>query len=222
MNQRAARPALEALGVFAGLCVAMAALTRLGDLSRPLRFLTGLTAPNLMLWAPLAIVYFARRDFTAYGLTFELWPKRLLRGFLMVGTLLPPFVLGYWVFWDKIVGRELAWRLDWSLLPTLLTQFLVVSIPEEVFFRGYLLPSFAQAWPSRPLPFIGEYGPAIVVTAACFAVAHVAAEPRAMRLFVFFPALLFGLLRVRTGSVIAPIAAHTLANTMMYVMEGRV
>jgi membrane protease YdiL (CAAX protease family) len=86
----------------------------------------------------------------------------------------------------------------WSLP----TQLLFVALPEEVFFRGTLQPSL----PVKK-PWI-----AILITSAVFALAHLAKVQDPTRLLVFFPSLLFGWLRLRTGSVIPGVVFHALCN----------
>jgi hypothetical protein len=54
--------------------------------------------------------------------------------------------------------------------------------------------------------------PAILVTSAVFALGHVATIHDPGRLAVFFPSLVFGWLRARTGGVGAAIAFHALCN----------
>ena len=52
----------------------------------------------------------------------------------------------------------------------------------------------------------------LILTCAAFALGHVLTEPNPGRLAVFFPALVFGWLRARTGGVGASIVFHALCN----------
>jgi hypothetical protein len=94
----------------------------------------------------------------------------------------------------------------------LAAQVVIVALPEEAFYRGYLQSRFEDAWPSRGRLFGAPVGPAILVTSAVFALGHVATIRDPGRLAVFFPSLAFGWLRARTGGVGAPIAFHALCN----------
>ena len=53
---------------------------------------------------------------------------------------------------------------------------------------------------------------AIVVSATCFALAHVIVQGRMVCLLTFFPGLLLAWLFVRTRTLLAPILFHGLAN----------
>ena len=55
-------------------------------------------------------------------------------------------------------------------------------------------------------------GPGVVLASVIFALGHVATIHQPARLAVFFPALVFGWLRARTGGVGASIAYHALCN----------
>jgi membrane protease YdiL (CAAX protease family) len=94
---------------------------------------------------------------------------------------------------------------------TAATQLIGVALPEEAFYRGYLQSRFGRVFTvagSKHAPWV-----AIVVTSAIFALGHVATLPYAARLAVFFPSLLFGWLRSRTGGIGASTVFHALCNT---------
>jgi hypothetical protein len=100
-----------------------------------------------------------------------------------------------------------------------LHQVLYVAVAEEVFFRGYI-----QANVMRLLAGLRKGSPtihqaiAIFVSAACFALAHVIVQGRAISLLTFFPGLLLAWLFVRTRTLLAPILFHGLANVTYGVM----
>jgi membrane protease YdiL (CAAX protease family) len=92
-------------------------------------------------------------------------------------------------------------------------QIVYVAVPEELFFRGYLQgvlrDSIQSLAPARP-----RFWNPLAITAAAivFAAAHVAVFRSPVYALVFFPALLFGWLRARTGGIAAPILCHAFAN----------
>jgi membrane protease YdiL (CAAX protease family) len=123
---------------------------------------------------------------------------------------LPPFWLGF-VFW---YGAEGAFTptVDWRLLDEALGQLLVIALPEEAFFRGYLQTSLEERWPPRHRVLGAPLGWAVVVTSAVFALGHLATVPEPARLAVFFPSLAFGWLRARTGGIGAGVLYHASCN----------
>ena len=67
--------------------------------------------------------------------------------------------------------------------------------------------------------FGARLGPAFWLTAALFALGHLAVF-QFWRLGVFFPALLFGWMRERSGTVVAPALFHASANLLEKVLEA--
>jgi membrane protease YdiL (CAAX protease family) len=102
----------------------------------------------------------------------------------------------------------------------ILDQLLVVALPEEFFYRAYLQTSLTRAWGPGPGRLLGApVGAAFFATQALFALGHLA-ELHPWRLAVFFPALLFGWLRVRTGSIVPAILVHALSNLLLLALEA--
>ncbi|MCC6644436.1 MAG: CPBP family intramembrane metalloprotease [Polyangiaceae bacterium] len=172
-----------------------------------------------------------RRHGLSLGGLFErdarLDPLRLLRSLalacgvalLVAAVIFPPFVVGYPIYWGKIVGRALHYQGHPIALPPrfgeeVLGQVFVIALPEEAFFRGYLQTRLEGAWPSGARVLGATVGPALVVTSLVFALGHVATQPQLPRLAVFFPSLLFGVLRGATGGVGASVAFHAMCNLL--------
>ena len=90
-------------------------------------------------------------------------------------------------------------------------QPFVVALPEEFFFRGWMQTRLKRAFPEGTQVFGVTVGPALLLTAALFALVHLTIF-QAYRLAVFFPALLFGWLRERTGTVVGSTLLHAACN----------
>jgi membrane protease YdiL (CAAX protease family) len=133
----------------------------------------------------------------------------------------PALFLGLWVLTllhlpvplRPIIPERQGW-LAW-----LLYQFFYVAVAEEVLFRGYVQAN-AQRWLSR----LGR-GPgprpqaiAIFISAGCFALAHVIVQGQITPILTFLPGLVLGWLFLRTGSLLAPILFHGLANVCYAIM----
>jgi hypothetical protein len=126
--------------------------------------------------------------------------------------------LGYWADWmaancgrwSGVEGLHFRVPADFALLA--LTQIVVVAIPEELFFRGYLYSRLEQRWPSRRQVLGAQVGKTLLVTSALFALGHVLVDFNLQRSAVFFPALVFGWMRARTGSIAAGVVFHALCN----------
>jgi len=104
----------------------------------------------------------------------------------------------------------------WILAPS---QILVVAVPEEVFFRGYLMSRFEMRWPSRRRFWGAAVGWPLVVSSLLFATGHFLVDLQPARLAVFFPAMAFGWMRSRSGSVAPGAMFHALCNLLSEVLH---
>lgn len=162
-----------------------------------------------------------RQSGLSLGGLFESEPlslKRILRDSLratkvalLVSLLVFPLFACAFIFWWH-PAQKFSFRPPESYNDELLGQALVVALPEEAFYRGYLMKAFDQK-SRRRLRFLGtDVGPSLIWSSALFALGHYATEPNPARLAVFFPALLFGLIRIRTGGIGAGVIFHVLCN----------
>jgi membrane protease YdiL (CAAX protease family) len=85
-------------------------------------------------------------------------------------------------------------------------QAILVALPEEVFFRGYLYDVFEErGW--EP----------VTVTSLLFAAGHLVIHASAYRALTFFPALLLGWGRKKSGNLYVPVFLHLLFNLIPYL-----
>ena len=145
-------------------------------------------------------------------------PRRLLRdalgalGWALLLSLLlfPAFWLGFVYWWQP--ERPFTTPAWLTLLEDAPGQLLVTALSEEAFYRGYLQTSLDDAWPRRVRVFGAPIGPALIVTSLLFALGHLLTQVDPSRLAVFFPSLVFGWLRARTGGIGAPMTFHAACN----------
>jgi uncharacterized protein len=100
-----------------------------------------------------------------------------------------------------------------------LVQLLVVALPEELFYRGFLETRLRDAWPQGRVLWGARLGPAFWLTALLFALGHLAIF-QVWRLAVFFPALLFGWMRERSGSVVGAALLHASSNLLVQTLDA--
>lgn len=110
-------------------------------------------------------------------------------------------------------------RLPSDFLLLAANQVLVIALPEELFFRGYLFGRLEARWPPTKRLAGAPVGAALLASAALFALGHVLVDFNPQRLSVFFPALVFGWMRARTGSLAAGIGFHALCNLLSDVLH---
>lgn len=119
------------------------------------------------------------------------------------------------------VSRELSLEVSrgaWWWLWMFVSQLILVAIPEEWFYRGYLQQRFDEAWAPRWRILGVTLGWGWLLSSALFALGHLVLDPRPERLAVFFPSLLFGWMRARTGSILAPVLFHAFSNVWIQTL----
>jgi len=153
------------------------------------------------------------------------WPLYLAGFFLFYGATCPVNALFHTLLglvhplcpsW-KGLGFHLT--VPRGFLLTALTQVLVVAIPEEVFFRGYLLSRFEARWPSGKRWLGVRLGWPLVLSSVLFGVGHFLVDFQPMRLAVVVPGFVFGYLRLRSGSVAAGALFHALCNLLAELLH---
>jgi membrane protease YdiL (CAAX protease family) len=146
----------------------------------------------------------------------------------------PAFIIGFFLYYGVVCGDHRAlgglcshwhgaggahWHLPDGFLLLALSQILVVAVPEEVFFRGYLLARFEESFPSRRQFWGAAVGWPLVITSVLFAAGHFLVDFQPGRLAVFFPALAFGWMRSRSGSVAPGAVFHALCNLLSEILH---
>lgn len=105
-------------------------------------------------------------------------------------------------------GATFAVRAPGVFILDLLKSALLVPALEELFFRGYLLHALLRYGRGR----------AALVSALCFALAHMGGAPHAWLLYTAM-GLLLSALTLRTGSLLAPVLVHGVYNLALIVLE---
>jgi membrane protease YdiL (CAAX protease family) len=147
-----------------------------------------------------------RGTFSAFGLSAMV---------LIAVTLgvLVPYAFGY-RWWRNLMG-PVQWAYAWQgMFRDAPGQVLMVALPEEAFFRGYLQTALDRQFVTKVRVFGAQVGFGLLISSAVFALGHVLTRPHPERLAVFVPSLLFGWMRARTGGVGAPILFHAACNLL--------
>jgi uncharacterized protein len=228
--------------------LAFAAATALASLLAALGTLVPLVRNNLhaliaiiFFYTPSVAARRAGREFDYREAGLRLDPLALNLAVLgaMAALTFPAFMAGFFGFYGRVCtvpasavtrffgglcNRWLGFsdghlRLPPGFALLAASQLVVVAIPEELFFRGYLMERLERVWPPTRRLFGAKVGVALVASSALFALGHLLVIPNPQRLAVFFPALVFGWMRARTGSIAAGATFHALCNVVSDVLH---
>ncbi len=123
----------------------------------------------------------------------------------------PLYAIGFY-WWNEPTG-SFSLVAPPNLANFILAQLIVVALPEEAFFRGYVQTALTDlATTRRRVLGVDLALGAWVLQAALFAAIHFLVEPHPARLAVFFPALLFGWARAWRGGIGAALVLHAMSN----------
>lgn len=212
----------EVLGSFAVTTGILSALYQARNLWRFIDNNLSVLAAVLFLYVPAFLLWRRHSDLDRYGFTLSPLRRPLLFYLAAVAVVFPLFALGYQIYLHRVCGHLPAWlgpcgplprqhlRLPPQLLLTVVGQLFVVALPEEFFFRGFLQGRLSEAF-SQPI--------SVVLAALLFALGHLLVSLDPGSLAVFFPGLLFGLLRAATGSILAGTLFHASCNVLIDILH---
>jgi len=201
----------------------------------------------LFLYAPVIVAHWRKEDLESYGFHFEPVKRGLKLAGIAILIAFPIFVVGYLAFYEiacksdllahlvppgmchRYGGVDLVHAPAVSLLrlepdTTLSLEFaaiqlVVVALPEELFFRGFLLGLLEKRFPPKRRWLGGGIGLALLLTSLAFALIHLPKSGDPRNIATFFPGLLFGWMRSATGSIFAGTVTHASSNILVRALE---
>jgi len=172
--------------------------------------------PTLWFLSPVALIAVTRRSYATYGFTLA-GAGGIPFHVATALSVFVPYLIGHYLWGRWWAGASFHLRLPLDFPGAAVDQFLLIGLPEEAFFRGYLQTQLDRVW-GKPYRLWGApWGWGLPLAAALFAACHVVYGGPA-RLIVFFPGLWYGWLRARTETILVPAAYHAASNLLMQIM----
>jgi uncharacterized protein len=229
----------DALVAYALVAILVTGLVRINVTIPAVGHLGSALVSVLFLYAPM--YFLARRDEDIYDYGFRLKPVKrgVITALVAIAIIFPLFALGYFAFYEvachskllaHLVPRNMcmhyngldgfhAPKLTWSFAEFCLVQMLVVALPEELFFRGFLLGLLEKRFPPKRRILGGGIGLALVLSSLAFALIHIPKDGDPRVLATFFPGLLFGWMRSATKSIMASTITHGASNILVRLLD---
>ncbi len=192
------------------------ALFRLRTLSPFINGYLAVLVAALLLYVPVIALWLRHRPIDFMDRTVSATARACLIFAVAALVVFPAFFL-IAHFWQLYVMHLKGFQAPPfpSIGNVILYQLVIVALPEEFFFRGYMQSALNAVFPRRRRFLGADLGAAWIVTALVFAIAHSLIVYRWWHFAIFFPALVFGYLRERTGSITAPVLFHAASNILM-------
>ncbi len=162
---------------------------------------------------PMAVLLPRRESFDGYGLPQQSLLREVLWALGVALIVFPPFWIGFRIWWGWDRGFDIV--LPSGFWNAALANLVVVALPEELFYRGYLMGRLDRLLEGNVAKRRKRAALIIIITAVAFALGHWVVTFDPQRLAVFFPALVFGWMRYARRSIPAAIVFHALCNIYM-------
>jgi membrane protease YdiL (CAAX protease family) len=188
------------------LTLAFAPLIRMISLSIPLRDLPQmfwyLVIGVPLFAAAIMMMRYAGFSLKEIGITNRRWPVQLFIGLLGIGL----GYLEYLILRPEPLVAEFSLQAIW--FPAFVLLFFT-GLLEEFIFRGLMQRAFST--------IIGAYE-GILVVSFVFAILHFGYHSVIDIIFVFWVAVIFGLIAYHTGSILGVTLAHGLTNIGLFIV----
>lgn len=146
---------------------------------------------------------------------------RDLRGAVVVALVtFPMFAMSHHV-WQEMLGHPWRiWRVPDDLLVVWLKNTVLIALPEELFYRGFVETRLERLWPTKTTVWGIPLGRTVILTSALFALGHFLGEYNPARLGPFFPAFVFSALTRRSGSITGAVCYHGASNAFSHLLAA--
>jgi membrane protease YdiL (CAAX protease family) len=209
-SKTAGRDLRDALILFAAAAALAVTVVSLKPLHPFIQSNAGVLVAAGFLLLTAAAVRLRRESGREYGLSLEHWKGEIIFVLALCALIFPFYFVGFRIYWNPPSPFHLSLRIPfWTLA---LNHFVVVALPEEFLFRGFIQQRLGSVF-TRRARFLGlTLGWHIPAAAALFALGHIVTDMNPNRLATFFPALVFGVIKERRGSLIGCVLFHALCN----------
>jgi len=150
----------------------------------------------------------------------QCWYEALKLNAVVIGIVLVPWVACYHLYQTTLFGYELQWT--WPDDPLMLVGYhlFFVAIPEELFYRGYIQTRLDEVYRPKWNILGAKLGWGWIITCVIFAVGHSVVDFQWWHFAIFFPSLVFGWMRARTGGIIAGALFHAWSNIGVSTLDA--
>ncbi len=180
----------------------------------------GTIAAVLFLYIPVIILFIKKKSPELYGLGKKGMLSGMVKAIAMVVIIFPLYSTGFYFYmkWFYHLAMTLSFMHTLPILRFAFYDLLMVAIPEEVFYRGYLQSELKQ-YDRKKIHIAGiEIGVSFVIVNILFALGHLIVIQDIVRLAVFFPGLVFSWLKEKDDNISGSVTFHWLSNVLSFLL----
>jgi membrane protease YdiL (CAAX protease family) len=181
--------------------------------------------PILFMYMPVLVCRLRGVDSYDYPLALPAfrdtkpWVDALVLDAKVIAVILVPWLIGYHLYQTVLFHHHFQGTLPSSFVKLIGYHLFFVAIPEEFFYRGYLQSRLDEAF-GTPWRLLGaRLGPGWLLTCLVFAFGHSIVQVQWWHFAIFFPSLVFGWMRARTGQILAGAGFHAWANITVGTLD---
>lgn len=208
----------KTLWIWFVVIVCLHVINRLSAVLPNLQTLFVLLNAALLMYTPLLVGSKDRQKLSYLDWRWQyLWRDLLL--FLLVSVIVfVPFAIGNHFYQGIIFGRAFH-SLQWAGLGLyFFNQVILVALPEEIFFRGFMEDALTRSYPPAHKFLGAPFGKAMLINGLIFAFSHTLITFQWWHFSIFFPSLLFSWLRQKTGTIWVAAFFHAVCNCVAWVI----
>lgn len=131
---------------------------------------------------------------------------------ILILLVFPIYTSGFYIFHAIMLGKTFILIRPPDLFSSILFHTFFAALPEETFYRGFIQELINRDFGKNWNTFGIKWGPSVIITSLLFAIGHYIIIPHPFRLAVFFPSLLFGILKEKDNNITLPFIFHALSN----------
>lgn len=189
----------------------------------PLRGYLDIVAAILFLYIPIIFLFIKKQHPVYYGISKKGALTSIKRAILLASLIFPLYTLCFYLYMRYMFRLGMSFSMikllhQHQLFLFLLNNLLMVAIPEEFFYRGYLQSELRKC-DRKSIRLAGiKIGLSFISVNTMFALGHLILIPEISRLAVFFPGLIFSWLREKDDNIAGSILFHWLSNTLSFIL----
>ena len=184
-----------------------------------------IAVPLLFMYMPLYACKLRGVSAEAYPLTLPLlrepfYGQAIRLNLVLIGLITVPWLIGYHYYQSMLFGYTNQWLWPSSFITLIGYHLFFVAIPEEMFYRGYMQSRLDELFEKRWSIFGVKLGWGWILTCLLFAFGHSLVHFQWWHFAIFFPSLLFGWLREKTGHIVAGALFHAWSNVVVATLDS--